>query len=354
MISNRDAVVLRRHDVGAFSDRPHVPAAQGKPRRSRTWSASGASRGRSGPRAPRLLAPRLRRASDAVVVRCSATEPNLRSKHGVVENASRAPDRPSRSFAFGEGARAVPWSVERNRVPHVPRRVVAGAMLARESTRSIFAVDLNARAAASLHRLQAEASAEVLFDTGGRSPDRPVWLSSRGGSRRSKPKRPRSEVADEHRCPRAQDHSRAPLMGHGLQKLVPAGYSPPLLRAAGHRRASSRQLGRHQLDDQPAARSALALAVGLAGGLVVAVALRSQRRIPPSRSTRSTLTPAADCPSARARAHGARRRRRARPHVAAVAVPAPIRLRRGCALPHLANRRGPRGSRRELVVITDV
>ena len=25
------------------------------------------------------------------------------------------------------------------------------------------------------------------------------------------------------------------LMGHGLQKLVPPGYSPPLLHAAGHR-----------------------------------------------------------------------------------------------------------------------
>ena len=28
------------------------------------------------------------------------------------------------------------------------------------------------------------------------------------------------------------------LMGHGLQKLVPANYSPPLLRAAARGRAS--------------------------------------------------------------------------------------------------------------------
>jgi hypothetical protein len=39
-------------------------------------------------------------------------------------------------------------------------------------------------------RLRTEASAEVLFDTCGRSLDRPVLLSSRGGGRRSKPKRP--------------------------------------------------------------------------------------------------------------------------------------------------------------------
>jgi putative oxidoreductase len=29
------------------------------------------------------------------------------------------------------------------------------------------------------------------------------------------------------------------LMGHGLQKLVPPGYSPPLLHAAGHRRTGA-------------------------------------------------------------------------------------------------------------------
>jgi hypothetical protein len=46
-----------------------------------------------------------------------------------------------------------------------------------------------------------------LFDIGGRSLDRPVLLSSRGGDRRSKPKISASEVADEHRSPRAQDRS---------------------------------------------------------------------------------------------------------------------------------------------------
>src|SRR4051794_40210279 len=30
------------------------------------------------------------------------------------------------------------------------------------------------------------------------------------------------------------------LMGHGLQKLVPPGYSPPLLHAAGHRGTGAR------------------------------------------------------------------------------------------------------------------
>ncbi len=87
-----------------------------------------------------------------------------------------------------------------------------------------------------LHRLQTEASAEVLFDTGGRSLDRPVLLSSRG--------RGSTIEAQEIRDRRSPMNTALLvlriipgllLMGHGLQKLVPPAYSPPLLHAAGHR-----------------------------------------------------------------------------------------------------------------------
>jgi putative oxidoreductase len=87
-----------------------------------------------------------------------------------------------------------------------------------------------------IDRPQTEASAEVRFDTGGRSLDRTVLLSSRGGGRRSKPHETRDRRSPMNT---ALLVSRIIpgllLMGHGLQKLVPPGYSPPLLHATGHR-----------------------------------------------------------------------------------------------------------------------
>src|SRR4051794_21030473 len=44
------------------------------------------------------------------------------------------------------------------------------------------------------------------------------------------------------------------LMGHGLQKLVPPGYSPPLLHAAGHRGTGA---GFESLGIQPAVAAAV-------------------------------------------------------------------------------------------------
>ena len=93
------------------------------------------------------------------------------------------------------------------------------------------------------------------------------------------------------------------LMGHGLQKLVPPGYSPRLLHAAGHRGtgAGFESLGIRPavvaavlagswlgIDNwaginwtiNPAAQSAIALAIGLAGGLVVAVWSWASKRTP--------------------------------------------------------------------------
>ena len=142
------------------------------------------------------------------------------------------------------------------------------------------------------------------------------------------------------------------LMGHGLQKLVPARYSPPLLRAAGHRRtgagfhslgirpgvvaavlAGSAEVvggfeyplvlltagfvitalgaGSLSLDSwlgvdnraginwtiDPAARSAIALAVGLAGGLVVAMASWASKRT----STHAGAGPGTELEGARTR-----------------------------------------------------
>src|SRR3954451_10553702 len=92
----------------------------------------------------------------------------------------------------------------------------------------------------SSFRASTEASAEVLFDTGGRSLDRPVLLSSRGGGPTIEaPRDPRSEVGDEHRSPRAQNHSRAP--SHGARAAE--ARAPRLLTAAVARSWSSRNGG---------------------------------------------------------------------------------------------------------------
>src|SRR4051794_33331072 len=83
------------------------------------------------------------------------------------------------------------------------------------------------------------------------------------------------------------------LIGHGLQKLVPPGYSPPLLHAAGHR-GTALGPGSLSVDSwlgidiwaginwtiNPAARSAIAMAIGLAGGLAVALASSASKRHP--------------------------------------------------------------------------
>jgi putative oxidoreductase len=61
------------------------------------------------------------------------------------------------------------------------------------------------------------------------------------------------------------------LMGHGLQKLVPPGYSPPLLHAAGHRGTGA---GFESLGIRPAAVAAvLAGSAELAAGFSLAAGL---------------------------------------------------------------------------------
>jgi putative oxidoreductase len=61
------------------------------------------------------------------------------------------------------------------------------------------------------------------------------------------------------------------LMGHGLQKLVPARYSPPLLRAAGHRRTGA---GFHSLGIRPGVVAAvLAGSAEIVGGFSLAAGL---------------------------------------------------------------------------------
>ena len=61
------------------------------------------------------------------------------------------------------------------------------------------------------------------------------------------------------------------LMGHGLQKLVPPGYSPPLLHAAGHRRTGA---GFESLGIRPAVvAAALAGSAELAAGFSLAAGL---------------------------------------------------------------------------------
>src|SRR5918994_2643004 len=52
------------------------------------------------------------------------------------------------------------------------------------------------------------------------------------------------------------------LMGHGLQKLVPPGYSPPLLHAAGHRGTGA---GFESLGIRPAVGAAVLAGSGRAG-----------------------------------------------------------------------------------------
>jgi putative oxidoreductase len=61
------------------------------------------------------------------------------------------------------------------------------------------------------------------------------------------------------------------LMGHGLQKLVPPGYSPPLLHAAGHRRSGA---GFESLGIRPGATAALVAGCAeVVGGFSLAAGL---------------------------------------------------------------------------------
>src|ERR687891_1902588 len=90
-----------------------------------------------------------------------------------------------------------------------------------------------------LHRLQTEASAEVLFDTRGRSLIGRCCCHHAAGVDDRSPRHPRSEVADEHRSPRAQDRSRAPSDGARAAEAR----APWLLTAAVARGRSSRHGG---------------------------------------------------------------------------------------------------------------
>src|SRR3954454_5799202 len=61
------------------------------------------------------------------------------------------------------------------------------------------------------------------------------------------------------------------LMGHGLQKIVPPGYSPPLLHAAGHRHTGA---GFESLGIRPAVAAAvLAGSAELIAGFSLAAGL---------------------------------------------------------------------------------
>jgi putative oxidoreductase len=61
------------------------------------------------------------------------------------------------------------------------------------------------------------------------------------------------------------------VMGHGLQKLVPPSYSPPLLRAAGHRATAG---GFEQLGIRPSLPAAvMAGSAELAGGFAIAAGI---------------------------------------------------------------------------------
>src|SRR4051812_33261224 len=61
------------------------------------------------------------------------------------------------------------------------------------------------------------------------------------------------------------------LMGHGLQKLLPPGYSPPLLHAAGHRGTGA---GFESLGIRP----------GVAAAVLAGPARRPPRLSPPARA----------------------------------------------------------------------
>src|SRR4051794_39496516 len=85
------------------------------------------------------------------------------------------------------------------------------------------------------------------------------------------PRDPRSEVADEHRSPRAQDHSRAASDGARAAEARAPGYSPPLLHAAGHRGTGA---GFESLGIRPAVPAAvLAGSAELAAGFLLAAGL---------------------------------------------------------------------------------
>ena len=82
-------------------------------------------------------------------------------------------------------------------------------------------------------------------------------------------------------CSRSGFH----LMGHGLQKLVPPGYSPPLLHAAGHRGTGA---GFESLGIRPAVAAAvLAGSAELAAGFSLAAGL-----LTPAESRGISATPA--------------------------------------------------------------